>query len=80
MGTELQLYGRNGYRETETKTKIKREMETKTTATTKTKTTALNKTIPNYQRDNKHMNMKRQMLPLICFYFSSSHKMNQSYQ
>mmetsp|Transcript_14761 Transcript_14761/g.16814 ORF Transcript_14761/g.16814 Transcript_14761/m.16814 type:complete len:120 (-) Transcript_14761:61-420(-) len=64
-------------RRRETETEKKRETETKTTATTETKTTALNKTISNYQRDNKHMNMKRQMLPLICFYFSSSHKMIQ---
>jgi len=41
----------SGMEVTETETEIKWEMETETTATTETETPALNKTIPNCQRE-----------------------------
>jgi len=71
---------------------IKRETET--TATTETEMTALNKIIPDYKQETEIKretemetslrqqthNMKRQVLSFIYFQFSSSHKVNQSYQ
>ena len=53
----------------------------KTTATTETVITTLNKITSNCQRKTAHiMNMRHQVLSIICFQFSSPHKMNQSYQ
>ena len=48
-GMEVQLYERNKYRETETEIKRVTEM----TVTIETEPAALDKTIPNYQRERE---------------------------